>query len=58
MIKALKESRVAELHNAFAAAYNRRDLEQAGRLIRSALQEFPADTRLLADRDLLEKEQE
>jgi hypothetical protein len=55
LIKSLKESRVAELHNAFAAAYNSRDFEQAGGLIRSALEEFPEDTRLLADRDLLEK---
>jgi hypothetical protein len=53
LIRALKESRIAELHNAFAAAYNRRDFRQAGVLIRAALEEFPDDPRLLADRDLI-----
>jgi tetratricopeptide (TPR) repeat protein len=55
LIRSLKEGRVAELHNGFAAAYNRRDFEKAGELIRAALEEFPEDTRLLTDRDLLEK---
>jgi hypothetical protein len=54
-IRALRESRIAELHNGFAAAYNRRDFETAGELIRAALEEFPEDPRLLTDRDLLEK---
>jgi hypothetical protein len=54
-IKALRESRVAELHNSFAAAYNRRDFAKAGELIRSALEEFPENPQLLTDRDLLEK---
>jgi hypothetical protein len=54
-IRALRENRVAELHNGFAAAYNRRDFEKAGELIRVALEEFPENTRLLTDRDLLEK---
>jgi hypothetical protein len=54
-IKALREGRIAELHNSFAAAYNRRDFEKAGELIRAALEEFPEDPRLLTDRDLLEK---
>jgi hypothetical protein len=54
-IRALRDGRVAELHNGFAAAYNRRDFEKAGELIRAALEEFPEDTRLLTDRDLLEK---
>jgi hypothetical protein len=57
LIRALKESRIAELHKAFAAAYNRRDFGQAGELLRSSLEEFPEDTRLLADRELLEKAQ-
>jgi tetratricopeptide (TPR) repeat protein len=54
-IRAVRDSRIAELHNGFAAAYNRRDFEKAGELIRAALEEFPEDTRLLTDRDLLEK---
>jgi hypothetical protein len=55
-IRALRDGRIAELHNGFAAAYNRRDFEKARELIRAALEEFPENTRLLADRDLLEKE--
>jgi tetratricopeptide (TPR) repeat protein len=51
-IRSLRDSRLAELHNAFAAAYNRRDFEQAGELIEAALEEFPENPRLLADRDL------
>jgi hypothetical protein len=54
-IRALRDSRIAELHNGFAAAFNRRDFEKAGELIHSALEEFPENTRLLTDRDLLEK---
>jgi hypothetical protein len=54
-IRALREGRIAELHNGFAAAYNRRDFEKAGELIFAALEEFPEDPRLLADKDLLEK---
>jgi hypothetical protein len=57
LIKSLKESRVAELHNGFAALYNGQDFEQAGGLIREALEEFPENARLLADRELLEKAQ-
>jgi hypothetical protein len=51
-IKALRDSRLAELHNGFAAAYNKRDLETAGELLEAALEEFPGNPRLLADRDL------
>ncbi|MDR1319422.1 MAG: hypothetical protein LBJ90_07335, partial [Treponema sp.] len=54
-IRALRNNRVAELHNGFAAVYNRQDFEKAGELIRAALEEFPEDARLLADRELLEK---
>jgi hypothetical protein len=54
-IRALRDSRIAELHNGFAAVYNRRDFEKAGELIRAALEEFPENPRLLADRELLEK---
>jgi hypothetical protein len=54
-IRALRDSRVAELHNGFAAVYNRQDFEKAGELIRAALEEFPENPRLLADRELLEK---
>jgi hypothetical protein len=54
-IRVLRDSRAAELHNGFAAVYNRQDFEKAGELIRAALEEFPENSRLLADRELLEK---
>jgi tetratricopeptide (TPR) repeat protein len=54
-IRALRDSRVVELHNGFAALYNRQDFEKAGELIQAALEEFPENARLLTDRELLEK---
>lgn len=44
-----------DIHNAFANAVKRRDLDEAERIINEGLIEFPKNKQLLADRDLLEK---
>jgi hypothetical protein len=54
-IRTLKDNRLAELHNSFAAAYNRREFESAAGILREALEEFPGNPRLISDRDMLEK---
>jgi hypothetical protein len=54
-LRAFRSNRVADLHNAFAAAYNRRSYDEALLLIRGALEEFPGNRQLTQDRDLAEK---
>jgi hypothetical protein len=48
-------NRAADFHNRFAAAYNRRNYEEAAQIIHDGLAEFPANRQLLSDRDVLEK---
>jgi tetratricopeptide (TPR) repeat protein len=54
-LRVFRANRTAELHNAFAAAYNRRDYTQAQRIITEALEEFPGSPQLLRDRELAEQ---
>jgi hypothetical protein len=54
-LRVFRSNRVADLHNAFAAAYNRRDYGEARRIAAEALGEFPGNRQLLQDRDLAEK---
>jgi tetratricopeptide (TPR) repeat protein len=48
-LKALHSNRVAELHNSFAAAYNKRNYAEAREIIEKALEEYPGDRQLLRD---------
>jgi hypothetical protein len=50
-----QSSRAADFHNRFAAAYNKRNFEEAMRIVREGLAEFPADRRLLADQEIAEQ---
>ncbi|MDR0561925.1 MAG: hypothetical protein LBG73_04475 [Spirochaetaceae bacterium] len=54
-LKVFRSNRIAELHNAFADLYNRRDYEGARAFIRQALAEFPDNRQLIADRNLADK---
>lgn len=54
-LKAFTANRIAELHNSFAAAYNRKDFENAQNIIRAALEEFPGNSRFLRDMELVER---
>jgi hypothetical protein len=54
-LRAYRTNRVADLHNAFADAYNKRDIEKAKAIIGDALIEFPGNRQLLQDRDLADR---
>ncbi|AEF80115.1 hypothetical protein [Leadbettera azotonutricia] len=54
-LRAYRTNRVADLHNAFADAYNGRDIEKARTIIRDALNEFPGNRQLIQDRELVDR---
>jgi tetratricopeptide (TPR) repeat protein len=54
-IQAYRNKRIADLHNNFAALYNRGDYDGAARHIRSALEEFPGNRNLTQDLNLAER---
>jgi hypothetical protein len=53
--RVFRQNRISELHNGFAALYNKKDLEGAKAFISSALQEFPGENRLRQDLNLVEQ---
>jgi tetratricopeptide (TPR) repeat protein len=54
-LRSFRANRVAELHNGFAALFNRRDYEAAFVFIRKALEEFPDNRQLRSDLSMAEK---
>jgi len=54
-LKALRQNRVSELHNQFAALYNKKDFAGAKAFIEKSLQEFPGERQLVQDLALVEK---
>jgi len=54
-LKALRQNRVSELHNQFAALFNKRDYAGAKALIEQSLREFPGERQLVQDLTLVEK---
>ena len=50
-----RSNRAADFHNRFASAYNKRQFEEAARILREGLAEFPDNRQLLADREAVEK---
>jgi tetratricopeptide (TPR) repeat protein len=54
-LKTLRNKRVAELHNNFAAAYNKRNYAEARNIIEKALEEYPDNPRLLSDAETVRK---
>lgn len=54
-LSVFRSNRIAELHNAFAELYNRREYDAARIFIRQALEEFPDNRQLIADRNLADK---
>ncbi|MDR0720507.1 MAG: hypothetical protein LBF78_12790 [Treponema sp.] len=55
LLKAFRANRVAELHNAFAEAYNKKNFENARALLEDALGEFPGNSQLLRDKEIADK---
>jgi len=46
-----------DFHNRFAAEWNRKNYEEAQRILNEGLSEFPNDRQLLADRDIVNRNQ-
>jgi len=54
-LKALRQNRVSELHNQFAALFNKKDYAGAKAFIEQSLREFPGERQLVQDLALVEK---
>ena len=54
-LRTMRQNRVSELHNEFAALFNKRDYNGAKASIQKALQEFPEEKQLLQDLILVER---
>jgi len=54
-LRDMRRNRVSELHNEFAALYNKKDYAGAKVSIQRSLEEFPNEKQLLQDLDLAEK---
>ncbi|MDR1373650.1 MAG: hypothetical protein LBJ24_01625, partial [Treponema sp.] len=54
-LQVFRTNRVSELHNAFAAFYNKGDYEEARRIIQEGLKEFPGQRQLGSDLNLAER---
>ncbi|MDR3193218.1 MAG: hypothetical protein LBT87_09155 [Treponema sp.] len=52
-IRNYRSNRAVEFHNRFAAAFNRRNMDEARRVLDEALAEFPDNRQLLSDRNTL-----
>ncbi|MCL2006908.1 MAG: hypothetical protein FWG77_02365 [Treponema sp.] len=50
-LSAYRTNRATDFHNRFAAAWNRRNYDEAERILNEGLAEFPDDRRLLANMD-------
>lgn len=50
-LQSYRNNRATDFHNRFAAAWNRRNFDEAERILNEGLAEFPNDRRLLANRD-------
>jgi hypothetical protein len=50
-----RSNRAVEFHNRFAAAFNRRNMDEARRILDEALAEFPDNRQLLNDRNTLDR---
>ena len=54
-MRIMRQNRVSELHNEFAALFNKRDYNGAKASVQKSLQEFPEEKQLLQDLILVEK---
>lgn len=54
-MRTLRQNRISELHNEFAALFNKKDYTGARNSIEKALQEFPGEKQLVQDLNLAEK---
>jgi len=54
-LRVYQSNRAADFHNRFASAWNRGNYDEAVNILNNGLSEFPGDRRLLADRELVER---
>jgi tetratricopeptide (TPR) repeat protein len=55
-LRTYRDNLVADYHNRFAAAWNRRNFEEARRILNEGLAEFPDNRQLLSDRDIADRQ--
>jgi hypothetical protein len=55
VLRTFRQNRVGELHNEFAALYNKKDYAGARASAQKALEEFPGERQLLNDLNLVER---
>jgi hypothetical protein len=55
VLRISRENRISELHNGFAALYNKKDFSGAKNFIEKAIEEFPGDRQLSQDLSLVEQ---
>ncbi|MDR2142781.1 MAG: hypothetical protein LBP29_00230, partial [Treponema sp.] len=55
VLRTLRQNRAGELHNGFAALYNKRDYNGAKAFIEKALEEYPGNRQLEGDLKLVER---
>ena len=53
-----RSNRAADFHNRFATAWNRRNYDEAERILNEGLAEFPNDRRLLANRETVNRQRQ
>jgi len=54
-LRSYQSNRAADFHNRFAAAWNKKNYDEAKRILDDGLAEFPNDRRLLADKDMINR---
>ena len=54
-LQTYRHNRAADFHNRFAAAWNRRDFDEAQRILDEGLAEFPANRQLLSNRETVNR---
>ncbi|GHV03608.1 hypothetical protein FACS189485_07240 [Spirochaetia bacterium] len=54
-IRTFQSNRAVDFHNRFAAAFNRKNYDEANSILREGLAEFPDNRQLLSDRNTVEK---
>ena len=57
MLRNYRANRAADFHNRFATAWNRRNFDEARRILDEGLAEFPNDRQLLANREIVNRHQ-
>jgi hypothetical protein len=56
-LQTYRTNRATDFHNRFATAWNRRNFDEARRILDEGLAEFPADRQLLNDMETMNKNQ-